>query len=136
MPDSTEWIQLSDDKGRTNNWNRRTNEPPWKPPPGIRSSGSARRARGRSSTSGTRVLVPVVSLFLLCLLSEAHRVRGFASPHPILGAILVLGSWLRPLVASCIWQSLFWCPISFCCASVFSAYGSTVATFIYGVDTL
>ena len=54
--------------------------------------------------------------------------RGLAPPHPILGAILVLGSWLGPLVAPCIWQSLFRCPASFCCASVLSAYGSTVAT--------
>ena len=33
--------------------------------------------------------------------------RGLASLHPILGAILVRGSWLGPLVAPCIWQSLF-----------------------------
>ena len=36
MPDSVEWVQLSDDKGRTYFWNRRTRATRWKPPPGIR----------------------------------------------------------------------------------------------------
>ena len=36
VPDSTEWVQLSDDKGRTYFWNRRTRATKWKPPPGIR----------------------------------------------------------------------------------------------------
>ena len=36
MPDSIEWVQLSDDKGRTYYWNRRTRVTRWKPLPGIR----------------------------------------------------------------------------------------------------
>ena len=54
-------------------------------------------------------------------------VRGLASPHPILGAILVLGSVAGPV------RGLLYLavpvPVSylFCCASVLSAHASTVA---------
>ena len=36
MPDSIEWVQLCDDKGKTYYWNRRTSTTRWKPPPGMR----------------------------------------------------------------------------------------------------
>ena len=36
LPNSIEWVQLCDDKGKTCCWNRRTRTTRWKPPPGIR----------------------------------------------------------------------------------------------------
>ena len=56
MPDSIEWVQLSDDKGRTYYWNRRTRATRWKPPPGIRVVWVGEKGSGwGSSTTGTSV---------------------------------------------------------------------------------
>ena len=35
MPDSIEWVELCDAKGRTHFWNRRSQATVWKTPPGV-----------------------------------------------------------------------------------------------------
>ena len=85
LPESAEWVQSRDDKGRTYYWNRRTRATRWKPPPGIRVVWVGEKFSGGRSGTGTRVPVPVHMTSLLCLLSEAHRGEGLGIPSPHLG---------------------------------------------------
>ena len=65
--------------------------------------------------AGPTAPVPVVILFLLCLLSEGRGVRGLASPHSFLGAtsVIMFGVYVLPETYSWILLGLVTLP---CCA--------------------
>ena len=64
MPDSIEWVELCDDKGKTHFWNRRSNETAWNPPEGIKVVWVG------TKDSKTRSRVPARTSSLLCLQGE------------------------------------------------------------------
>ena len=105
VPDSIEWVQLSvGDTGKAYCWNRRTRATRW-------TSGRLGWDDGRgggSSITGTGIRVSVHTTFLLCLPSEAHRVRGLASHHPFSGAF-----WQSCSVSSCCPNVQFWILLGF-----------------------